>query len=883
MSIQKKMISYTIVLVFASVLLLGGAFFMQRSNLEKDRQMTSDTLDNNNQVQIENQVESLSDNVVLFLTEMEEVIDAQMRNSALTLQKLDTYSEVDLATMQQVADETGMSDMYFTDIDGNFTMSTVEESAGGNLFEIGEFYRALVTGDSEEVPSPIKVMVETGEIYKFTAIPRYDENGKIIGIIQSALNAGRIETSIENLLGKYEMLRAIYVLQPDGLVLTSNSTDQAVSEFPKGEFLTGDADFTNAIEQNESLIVKDNNNAIFNYKPVMYNDEIRYVVVTEIDESYYLENTDFAKEQMIGLTNAFERNLLIIVAFLLLLVIAIVVVYIVFFRKNILHPMDEMVGVAEKLAVGDMQIQLPPAKKDEIGNLIAAFKQVVDAMKEQTSVMEHLADGDFPEEIELRSDVDTMSISMNRLIGAQREYIGEISNVMSEMVKGNLDARIETDFAGEFAPIKQSVNTAMDQQQQLIMAIQDILKYLADGELSKTIDTPFEGDYDNLRIYINDMILAQRQYVKGISNVMNHLKVGDLSVEISDDFKGDFAPIQDAINETATSLNTYIKEIEQVLRSIAEKDLSKTIDAEFAGDFDILRKSLTEILDFLNETMYDINNRADQVAISAEAIADGSQSLAEATDSQVHTVENLYMLTEKIAEEAQNNLKNATKARETGQRTMDEVTAGNEKMEHLVTAMDKISKSSNEINKIISSITDIAFQTNLLAINASIEAAHAGSAGRGFAIVAEQVRELANRSNESANSVAVLIDESVESAEEGQLATKDVANSLEKIVDSTKTTFDLNEEMSKIIAEQAEKSNEIANGLSNIRDLAQSNLGTSEEAAGSSQELSAQAQLLREMVQTFKLSGDDGDIGIIQRDEQIDRYDEHEEYDEYEY
>lgn len=151
----------------------------------------------------------ISDYIVAIETEL----DNSMRNAALTLKERDKEQEITLADLEELKKITGMTDLYLADPDGNFTLSTEPAAIGTNLFAIWDGYRMLVTGESDYLPSSFKIKDETGEIFKFTAIPRAD--GK--GVIESALSAKVIETNLDRYVKNDETLESLYLFDTAGV------------------------------------------------------------------------------------------------------------------------------------------------------------------------------------------------------------------------------------------------------------------------------------------------------------------------------------------------------------------------------------------------------------------------------------------------------------------------------------------------------------------------------------------------------------------------------------------------------------------------------------------------------------------------------------------
>ncbi len=252
-------------------------------------------------------------------------------------------------------------------------------------------------------------------------------------------------------------------------------------------------------------------------------------------------------------------------------------------------------------------------------------------------------------------------------------------------------------------------------------------------------------------------------------------------------------------------------------------------------------KRLTRIINGLNEG-------ADQVSDAAGQVSGASHQLAEGTSEQASSLEETSSALEEMAAMTRTNAENAKQANELSDQARKAAQRGDETMHRLNEAMTGINESSGKISKIIKVIEEIAFQTNLLALNAAVEAARAGEHGKGFAVVADEVRNLAMRAAEAARETTGLIENSTNKAKEGTDVAGEVGKALGAIVGDVTKVTNLIDGISKASEEQAQGVDQVNTAVSQMDKVTQQNAAGAEESASAAEELSAQAQTVKGMV-----------------------------------
>ncbi len=342
--------------------------------------------------------------------------------------------------------------------------------------------------------------------------------------------------------------------------------------------------------------------------------------------------------------------------------------------------------------------------------------------------------------------------------------------------------------------------------------------------------------------------------LKGVTDRIGLLAKGDLTtatevIKTSDETE----VLSEALRNTVDSINGYISELSHILENMSAGNFQVDVQGDFEGDFVVMKESLNKIINALNAMLKSIQSASEEVLLTAETVSESAQQVHHGSTEQSESLNVLSQETTAIEQNilhVDENTRNVGSLMETVQGHME---TGDDNMKNLLHAMEEINRNSMEITKINKFLEDISFQTNILSLNASIEAARAGEAGSGFAIVAEEVGNLAAQSAESSKRTSSMIDSSLEAVKRGMEYARKVAESFQDIGEIADQIAGISEQLSENVTVQKHSLGNMAGQITQIRDVAQQNLNASFESTTASQKLNRQAQDLKEISGRFRL------------------------------
>lgn len=344
--------------------------------------------------------------------------------------------------------------------------------------------------------------------------------------------------------------------------------------------------------------------------------------------------------------------------------------------------------------------------------------------------------------------------------------------------------------------------------------------------------------------------------LEAVKNTISEVTKGNLEVYIDYEAKDELGILSKQVNHFVEELQNIILDERTILEEMASGNFNVTseIPERYIGDFRPILSSMEKIKHDLGKMLSNISNTVIQISSASEQMAQESEALAEGAAEQASTVEKLVFHMEDISNQTMKSEEAASIMRNIIDSVKQQAEESNEQMQAAVNAMDNITQTSQEISRIIDSIEQIASQTNLLSLNASIESARAKEEGRGFAVVAESIGELALKSSQAAHMTRELIEKSMTQTEVGNSKIKSMAGALEIMVNKSKEMTEFAEKVRKNSEIQRNAMEEIESGIEAISHVVENNAAAAQESSAASAELAENAENLKETVEIFRLS-----------------------------
>ncbi len=462
----------------------------------------------------------------------------------------------------------------------------------------------------------------------------------------------------------------------------------------------------------------------------------------------------------------------------------------IFLARRIITPTQQLAATAGAIARGDVNQRVSIARQDELGDLANSFRDMIAYLQEMTFAADLLARGDLAADVTPRSKEDRLGNAFRQTIAYQQEMA-------------------------------------------------DAADLLAQGNL--TADVTPQSERDRLGNAFRSMVTYQQR----MAGAADLLAQGDLTANVAPQSE------EDRLGNAFRNMIAYQQRMAGAADLLTRGDLTASVTPQ--SEKDRLGNAFGQMIANLNGTISQTNVVVEQVVPSVEQMRAISQSLASSAEEQSSAAEEVAASLEETDAQVKSNAESANVANQLASAASGVASVGQDKMKAMTKAMDAIAVSSREIAKIIKVIDEIAFQTNLLALNAAVEAARAGQHGQGFAVVAQEVRNLAGRSARAARETAELIEDAGRRVEEGVGIADETATALSEIVQNVVKVKDLVAEIAAASEDQAKGVAQVSGAMIQVNQGAQGASQQSEELASTADELGQLARVLRNQVARFKL------------------------------
>ncbi|QXO94930.1 MCP four helix bundle domain-containing protein [Methanospirillum purgamenti] len=564
--------------------------------------------------------------------------------------------------------------------------------------------------------------------------------------------------------------------------------------------------------------------------------------------------------------------------------------------KNIAHMATDAHSLTDAAVRGELSYRAHADDHEgDYKKIISGINATLDAylkpMKITASFIDEIAHGEIPQPLDspFSGSFEEIRINLNNLVTVLNKRNTEIELLIENGIAGNLDYRVNvSEYTGYSRNMFEGINKMLDSIIGPLNVAAEYVERISHGDVPARISDEYHGDFNEIKNNLNQCIDAINYLIEDAGMLTQAAIDGRLETRAdAARHMGDFRRIVEGVNSTLDAVIEPIHEVMRISGEYANGNFTARVDETLhvKGEYITLKDALNRIgielsrmMTVINEELYQgvnvLSSASTEILSVTAQLSSSTAETASAVNETSATVEEVRKTTEVTNQKAKNVAEKSQAVNQVvknGQTSVEEIITGmnhiNQQMESIASNVIRLSEQSQAIGEIIVSVTDIAEQSNLLAVNASIEAAKAGEFGKGFGVVALEIKSLAEQSKQATTNIRNIltdiqrgISSTVISTEQGTKTvavgmklTKDAQEAIVVLSQSIADTARAGVQITASSQEQVVGMDQISIAMENIRTAAQNNLEVTRQVEKTARDLHDLGNSLKEITERFRV------------------------------